>query len=304
MALEDILKKVSGRGSDIYGTKQESFDKRMAEIVEIWLLKKGKKIDKSVAFDKNMVNSLILAKDLVILKDVKEFTPSSEENVKKTYGSGKKSVSRLGLYEFTATFESGVGFFKSLHALTGSGWDVAFVDAENTLYLQEGSDYVKGYSTTYVSAEPTVFNNGTDPAYKPLMFQLRDSRGFDMNYTFVEGDELEVSYVDDITPIRELTYDISTVPSDGDTTVDVLVKSSVNTSEDMASLLGTNTDIVKVNVNGVDVAVSSVVNSATDILTVTVPSFSTGDKVYVYADPFLTTDNGIFQAKDTAIETV
>lgn len=309
MVIEDILLKASNSGnSTVYGTAVNGNDVEIDEIREVWLFKRGTRVDKTEDFLKADINQLILDEKLIILKDVKELAPNNEENSKKTYGSGLKSVGRLGLYEFTATFEGGIGLYKSLASLTGNKrWDVGLVDSSNKLFLADYNTSIGGFKASYLSAELTTANNGTDPSFKTVMFQLSDTLQFDVERTYIDGDEVELDFEDDITPLYQIDYQIVGTLSDSDTSIVISTNSIANRDLDIADLLDTggtiDTDSVIVWVDGVATAPSAVAKTGANQITATVTAVATGEVIEVSADPF-SSDDGIFQASKSDAVTV
>jgi len=208
-------------GTNALGTGTKGCEDILTRVTSLYLTKRGFIYDASEDFSEAYIQQLQAEKKLIILKDVKELTPSLEEDVKETGEDGVMYVTRKGLYSFQAKFRNGFAFESALASLRSFGaYDVSFVDyTGNVLGTVSGTSF-KGFSLGMLENDGiTMANNST-----------RQSQS--VSFQFIERDELDVDsfYISntvlDWKPqrqegVNQVKLDFTATPADAGTTISV-----------------------------------------------------------------------------------
>ncbi len=139
---------------------------------------------------KEKINQLIQQGKIVVLPEHAGFSNEGEETVYETLPSGAKIVVRNGLYEFLIQYSKGICFGNALFGLSSKSWDLALIDSEGKLIVEETSDgYIKGFNTSLVNAENMVLNDGSVSTKNPLRVQLSTlgTKGLQSSVNFVNS---------------------------------------------------------------------------------------------------------------------
>lgn len=303
--LQESITRIGGSNSYL-GTGNRFQDINLKDLKHVIFLPKGTKIPLTDTFDLDYFETLQTNQKAFVLKDAYEFIDNTTENSKQTSGTGYMKVGTKGKYAFSFKFDTGFGLFKALESFESNGeLDVLLVDSTNNWMFTSYLDtHIKGFSTTYTSSELIKFSNGSDSTSKVISFQLKDYTQIDVRGVILHNDK-SLFHIDDVEGVNQLVYSLNAVPASGATTVSVKVESMVNKDADISSLISTITSSVKVNVNGVNKTISSVVDAGNNVVTVTFTgALTVGQKVYVYATPFKVTDAGLFQAERSEVKVV
>jgi hypothetical protein len=265
----------SGVGVDL-GTGSKGSEAILKATTSIWFTKKDFVFDKTVTFDKAYIQQLQAERKLIVLDGVKEFTPNPEENVTETDPDGTISVTRKGLYSFSAMFKKGFAYQAALASLDSFGaYDTLFVDTDgNILGTVSSGDSLKGISTGMVNSDASQFATFSTSMKQGLTFQFTDRGEIDSDYYFVSNKEITFK-PQAIDGINEVKLAI-TVPSDGATTIVFTGKlkqgNGVFTGLVLANLL--------VKVGGSTITPSNIAE-VTGTYTLTVAALSTNDVITI-----------------------
>jgi len=167
--------------ADALGTGRKGKNDAFKKTTSLWLFKKGTTLDASqdITTSSDYIQSLQIDKKLVIIKNVVEFTPNIEEDVRFTDESGVISTLRKGLYSFDAKFRDGVSFQSALASLRSFGaYDMCLVDNNNTILGTASGDTIKGFTLGMFEDGAYMFENNSENNSQSVTFQ------------FIERDEL------------------------------------------------------------------------------------------------------------------
>jgi hypothetical protein len=265
----------SGAGVDL-GTGSKGSEAILKATASIWFTKKDFKFDKAVAFDKDYIQKLQAERKLIVLDGVKEFTPNPEENVTETDPDGTVSVTRKGLYSFSAMFKKGFAYQAALASLDSFGaYDTLFVDTDgNILGTVASDDSLKGISTGMIDSNASQFATFSTSMKQGLSFQFLDRTEIDLDYYFVSNKEINFKpqRIDGVNEVKLAT----TVPSNGATTVVF----SAKLKQGNGAFTGLVVANLLVQVNGATVTPSGIAEVA-GVYTLTVSSLSTNEIVTI-----------------------
>jgi len=259
------------------------------------LVAKGFTLNGSADWTVETIKQLTMKGHVVPLIGASAFEDVSSEDTYSTSVNGVKRLSLKGLPEYKLTFEEGHEFYRQLDRLRGfKDWDVILGDENgNWLMGMSGSNQYGGLTAGHLTPEITKRKvAGGDAESKSIMFQFLDRLQFDRYYAILNADELDF-YPEEILAINGVDVDFHTVPSNGDTSLelDILLNSDHSTG-----ILGLDSQDFYVKVNGatatLGVPSQDNVGGTLYTLPITSPSLNTNDTLEVgFSNPII--DNGI-----------
>ena len=247
------------------------------------LIAKGYKNQGSGQWNVEYIKTLTMKGAAVPLIGASAFEDVSSEDTYSTNTSGVKRLNLKGLPEYKLTFEEGHEFYRQIDRLRGfKDWDVILGDENGNWLMAENSDGTfSGLTAGHLTPELTKRKvAGGDSESKSVMFQFLDRLQFDRYYAIINADELDF-YPEDIMCVNGVDASFTSVPSNGDTSLEL---NFVLNSDHSTPVLGIDNTNVYVKVNGTTATLGTMTENgiAGDYtLAITTPALATNDIVEV-----------------------
>lgn len=212
-----LINKVNCGSSEILGTGNDGCLPFFQDTVSIWVLPKGYEIPKSTELNSAFIESLKVQQKLIVLDNVIDFTPNTEQDQIETFGNGIKRVIREGLYEYTAQFSNGLYFNKALQSLKSfRAFSIMLVDSEGTIFGSETSTGITGFSVGMLQPQPITLGTTTTVQREGINFQFTNRRELDSNYFIIKADNLDFDPSTE-KGVNQALLSFETLPAAGDT---------------------------------------------------------------------------------------
>ena len=239
-------------------------------------LRKGTAIPAAEDFDIAYLKPLIQKRIVVPLIDAAGFEDVSGED---QYSQNTKTIKRLnikGLPEYRLMFEEGHEFYRELDKLESfKAWDWIIGDTDgNWMLVKKSNGDFKGFEAGHVTPELTTRQvEGGDPEKKSLLIQFLNRLEWDRNYEILHVEELTMT-PQELPQINgvEITFDAA--PADTDTTFGITVVLASDRNTGVEGLLAAD---FKLQVDGVDEAITNVVDNGGGSYTFTVAAMTAAE---------------------------
>ena len=186
--------------------------------------------------------------NLVVLPNIYDMVWAPEENQLVTSPSrGFQSLAREGLYSFTAQFDNGIHFQKTLTSMTGRNWEIVLVDVADNMWgteIPNGGGF-KGFRTSFFAANPYIFKTGTEGGHTELAVQFARSRELNAHAAVITAEQLDFLPTD-LDGVNEVSLQIASLAAgdvqvratlqDNDTFIDGLSESDFLVKADGATV--------------------------------------------------------------------
>lgn len=146
----------------------------MGQVLKFLLVERGTKLNiQNDTLDNDKISELIQSGKMIVLPNHLSIEDNTEDTVYTTLGSGVLLFVREGLTQLLVQYPASVCLGKALSQLSNRNWDLLLVDNSNKMFFEHTSNgYIKGFETSLVRSENMTFNDGANPAQKPLRIQL------------------------------------------------------------------------------------------------------------------------------------
>lgn len=290
--LNTIYNLVECGANSVLGTGTKGCKQTLQKASAIWLVPSGFKFDGTQTLGETYVQSLQTAGNLIILKGLNTFTDNSSEDIIETLEDGTKQVATLGFYEFAVQFIHGLGFHAALHSLNSFGsYDVLFVDrVGNILGTKANDGSLKGFSVGMLQGAKLGWASDSTGQKTGIMFQLTNRAELDINYVYIQQQQLGLYYPQNQDGINEVVLEFDAVPANASTTIVVSAKSKGNGQ----AWTGGLTADFELTRNGSVLAQS--VSEATGVYTFTVTANTTADVITASLNGVITKDGDLYKS--------
>lgn len=272
--IANILYLVQCGAGAVLGTSTSGCKQFLKRVVSIWLHPDGFVFDPAETLDADYIETEQRNGNIIVLKDIVEFTVNTSEDQVETLPDGTKQTVTLGKYEFLTRYINGLAFNAALRSLASFGnFNATFIDRDNNILgTKAANGSLKGFSIGMLQNAPLSFASDTEAQKEGLAMQFTDRDELDQDYVFISGGQLDFS-PKRVDGIQEVELDITT-PSDTDTTIVVKAKIKQNGKPFVGAI---TTDFLLTS-NGS--TLSQTVNESPDgTYTFTVAAVSTNDVI-------------------------
>ncbi len=279
MAYNDLVNSVScGAGNANTGLAGCSFDWKRITTIEL-SPKSYKYLSGSTQLD------TILAEqqkgNIIILQNVVSFVDAKvAPTVITREGSGLKVIAGELPYEYTATWDNGVNFWKALRKLNSNGlYNIALYDVNGSkIFMQTKNGEFKGFGLGMFFADKYVGSDGTTSSQQSAQLQIMNVMDVDAQ-AWLTADNLDYA-PSELDGINDVTFTI--LPTLSGATALTFSALLIDKTSFFEGLTIPN---IKVSKNGIGLVPSAISGDATTkTYTLTIPAAVTGDvyKVFTY----------------------
>lgn len=274
--LSNILYLVECGAAAVLGTGTNGCKQFLKRVVSVWIHPDGFVFDPTETLDAAYVEEEQRKGNIIVLKDIVEFTVNTSEDQVETLPDGTKQTVTLGKYEFLLRFINGLAFNAALRSLASFGnFNATFIDRDNNILGTTATNgSLKGFSIGMLQNVPLSFASDTEAQKEGVAMQFTDRDELDEDYAFISGGQLDFS-PKRVDGIQEVGLAI-TAPADASTTIVVKATLKQNGKPFIGAL---TTDFI-VTRNGATLA-QTVTESPDGTYTFTVTANATNDVITV-----------------------
>lgn len=242
-------------------------------------MKKGMVMPKSTVFDKTYINAQIQLGNFIPMIGADSFEDVSSEDTMNTNTRGIDRLSMSGLPKYKFTYMLGHEFYKQIAKLTSfKSMDFIFADAEGNwkVAVNSNGDY-QGFSVGQVLAHMTKARvQGGEPESKSISMQMLNREQWDKNYAILERSLLTFS-PEEIDGVNRVVIKLDPIAAAA-TTVTFSIKLGADNNTPVLGWSATDLALV---VNGVEEAITGVVEGLNGNYTGTIGAVASLEKVQV-----------------------
>lgn len=259
-------------------------------------LKKGFVIPSTTEFTLEYVLGLIAAGNLIPVMSATGFERLSGEDAMSTSTDTSERLNVLGLPKYKLTLEEGHEFYRQLSKLTGyknSSWLIVDDSGNMKIAINSGGDFV-GFTTGQVNVEMTTEKvQGGDAESKSMTIQFINRLQWDQNYTIVTQAELGFDW-EEVEGTNPVNLELVTVPTVTDTEV---VFTALLASDNHTPVEAIPKEDVEILVDGVAAVISTLIESATNEYTATIPVLTGAASISVQLKEIINIENVLFSSE-------
>jgi len=268
------------------------------------LLKKGTLLNVTTdTFNEATFRQLITDGKLHQVINSYAFEDTTPENERSTSSTGLMESVREGKPMYNMTFKKGLGFHKAVYSLKGQNrWDAMFYFTKGILMAYNTSKTaIKGFNAGMLDVDSYKFKVGSETEFSKSTLQLNSAEEFNTLWVFFPYEEIGFNALE-IDGVIQTELSITSVPNDGDTTINVSLVDGYNSSVSYVPLFDGVSDY-KVLVDGVSATISAVSITGTTAK-LTIPALATGEVVKVSLNGIVSDAELKYYKSNTATATV
>jgi len=276
----------------------------LGDLMGLGLLKKGTALTIATdSFDETTFRALITDGKLHQVINSYAFEDTTPESERSTSSVGLMESVRAGKPMYNFTFKKGLGFHKAVYSLKGQNrWDAMFYFTKGILMATASSKtYLKGFNAGMLDVDSYKFKVGSETEFSKATLQLVSAEEFNTRWAFFPYEEIGFNALE-IDGVIQAELAITSVPNDGDTTINVTLVDGYNSSISYAPLFDAVGDW-SVLVDGASVTISAVSITGTTAK-LTIPALATGEVVEVSLNGIVADTELKYYKSNTATATV